>query len=41
MLWSTGPWGPGANHSTIVSLVHYDPQKQRIIDMAKFVMHLV
>ncbi|KAK3896889.1 hypothetical protein C8A05DRAFT_39563 [Staphylotrichum tortipilum] len=41
MLWTTGPWGPGANHSTIVSLITYVPQEQRIIDMARFVKHLV
>jgi hypothetical protein len=40
MLWSTGPWGPGANHSTIVSLVTYVPQEQCCIDMARFVKHL-
>ena len=27
MLWSIGPWGPGANHSTILSLVTYVTQE--------------
>jgi len=39
MLWSTGN-KTGTNHSTIVSLVTWTPQSQRIIDMAKFAWEL-
>ena len=39
MLWSTGN-KTGTNHSTIVSLVTWTPQSQRIIDMGKFAWEL-